>query len=583
MRTSPALALIVLTLSAAAAQTPSIRTGTQIVIVDVTVTDSHGNPVHNLKPADFNLLEDGKPQNIVRFEEHSAPSVTTPPKLEPPLKLDPGIFTNYSPAPVDRPLNIVLLDTLNTPLKDQAYVRNQMLAFLKTLQPGTNIAIFGLTTRLILLQGFTSDPTVLRSALEHKKSNPRSSTLLNDPIGTETMSDQMADSMGSDPAAAQVIANLQQFEANLAAIQDQMRTVYTLDAMNQLGRYLSSFPGRKNLIWFSGSFPISILPNADDPSTVQFTADKEFQDTTNLLTRGQVAVYPVDARGLFVPPMMDASNSGSRYVRNQRAFSQDLIKFSSQTVAEHATMLEMAEATGGKAFRNTNDLKSAVQNAIDAGSNFYTLVYTPTNKDWNSRYRKIAVKTSIQNVQLIYRHGYYAYAPQSAMAATNSQTAPTGYDAMRSAMQRGGPVPTEILFKARVVASPDTSDKAAGTTTTAPSIKGPFRQYTVNYAALPSNVSIPTGDDGNHVLALQFVVIAYDRDGKALSSVNNPISISLKPADYEGMMSGGIKYAQQISVPAKGETFLRIGIHDLIGNKVGAIEIPASAAPSQKP
>jgi len=582
MRTSPVLALIVLTLSAAA-QTPSIRTGTQIVIVDVAVTDSHGNPVRNLKSADFNLLEDGRPQNIVRFEEHSAPSVTTPPKLGPPLKLDPGIFTNYSAAPIDRPLNIVLLDTLNTPLKDQVYVRNQMLAFLKTLQPGTNIAIFGLTTRLILLQGFTSDPAVLRNALEHKKSNPKSSTLLNDPIGTETMSDQMADAMGNDPTAAQVIANLQQFEANLAAIQDQMRTIYTLDAMNQLGRYLSSFPGRKNLIWFSGSFPISILPNADDPSTVQFTADKEFQDTTNLLTRSQVAVYPVDARGLFVPPMMDASNSGSRYARNQRAFSQDLIKFSSQTAAEHATMLEMADATGGKAFRNTNDLKSAVQNAIDAGSNFYTLVYTPTNKDWNSKYRKISVKTSTQGAQLTYRHGYYAYAPQSAMAATNSQAAPSGYDAMRSAMQRGGPVPTEILFKARVVASPDTSDRAAGTTTTAPSTKGPFRQYTVNYAALPSNVSMPTGDDGNHVLALQFVVIAYDRDGKALSSVNNPISISLKPADYEGIMSGGIKYAQQISVPAKGETFLRIGIHDLIGNKVGAIEIPASAAPSYKP
>ncbi|QEE28568.1 VWA domain-containing protein [Terriglobus albidus] len=582
MRTSPALALIVLTLSAAA-QTPSIRTGTQIVIVDVTVTDSRGNAVHNLKPADFTLLEDGKPQNIVRFEEHSAPSVTTPAKLGPSLKLDPGIFTNYTAAPVDRPLNIVLLDTLNTPLKDQTYVRNQMLAFLKTLQPGTNIAIFGLTTRLILLQGFTSDPAVLRNALEHKKSNPRSSSLLNDPIGTETMSDQMDAAMGGDPAAAQVIVNLQQFEANLAAIQDQMRTVYTLDAMNQLGRYLSSFPGRKNLIWFSGSFPISILPNADDPSTIQFTADKEFQDTTNLLTRSQVAVYPIDARGLFVPPMMDASNSGSRYARNQRAFSQDLIKFSSQTAAEHATMLEMAEATGGKAFRNTNDLKSAVQNAIDAGSNFYTLVYTPTNKDWNSKYRKISLKSSTQNVQLTYRHGYYAYAPQSSMAATNSQTVPSGYDAMRSAMQRGGPVPTEILFKAQVLGSPTISDKAVGTTTTAPSTKGPFRQYTVNYAALPSNVSLPTEDNGNHVLAVQFVVIAYDRDGKALSSVNNPISVSLKPTDYEGMMSGGIKYSQQISVPAKGETFLRIGIHDLIGNKVGAIEIPTSAVPPQKP
>jgi VWFA-related protein len=116
MRTYPALAFIVLTVSAAS-QTPTIRTGTQIVIVDVAVTDSRGNPIHNLKASDFTLTENGVAQSIARFEEHTAPSVTAPIKLGPSFKMDPGIFTNYSPAPTDRPLNVVLLDTLNTPLK----------------------------------------------------------------------------------------------------------------------------------------------------------------------------------------------------------------------------------------------------------------------------------------------------------------------------------------------------------------------------------------------------------------------------------------------------------------------------------
>ena len=73
--------------------------------------------------------------------------------------------------------------------------------------------------------------------------------------------------------------------------------------MNALAHYLSGFPGRKNLIWFSGSFPFSVLPNADipDPFAVMGDLSEEFRDTTSLLTRSQVAVYPVDARGLFNP------------------------------------------------------------------------------------------------------------------------------------------------------------------------------------------------------------------------------------------------------------------------------------------
>lgn len=578
MRTYSALAFIVLTLSAVA-QTPTIRTGTQIVIVDVAVTDSHGNPIHDLKASDFTLTENGVSQSIARFEEHAAPSVTAPIKLGPSFKMDPGIFTNYSPAPTDRPLNVVLLDTLNTPLKDQAYVRNQMMEFLKTMQPGANIAIFGLTTHLILLQGFTSDPSVLRSALEHKKSNPKNSPLLPEPIGSDTISDQAA----LTGASVETLANLQQFEDNMAAVQNQMRVFYTMDAMNQLGRYLAAFPGRKNLIWFSGSFPLNVLPDGDNPNTMQFSSDKEFQDTTNLLTRSQVAVFPVDARGLFAPPMYDASNSGARYARNPRGFAQDLAKFSAQTADEHATMLQMAEATGGKAFLNTNNLHAAVQKAIDSGSNFYTLIYSPSNKDWNSRYRKIVVHSDIQNVQLTYRRGYYAYPPQEAMAATSSQTTTPGYDAMRAAMQRGGPQPTEILFKAQVLSTATLTGTAEPSTSTAPALKGPFRKYTINYVALPGDVSSPIGKDGNHILGLQFVAVAYDRDGKPLTSTSSPLTISLKPENYKVMMQQGVQFSQDISIPTKGEVFLRVGIHDLLSNKVGAVELPTSAVPSPKP
>ena len=80
--------------------------------------------------------------------------------------LPPGIFTNYSPAPASGAVNILLLDALNTPLADQAYVRQQLLDYLRSTPPGTRVAFFGLANHLILLQGFTSNPEVLRTLME---------------------------------------------------------------------------------------------------------------------------------------------------------------------------------------------------------------------------------------------------------------------------------------------------------------------------------------------------------------------------------------------------------------------------------
>jgi len=99
-------------------------------------------------------------------------------------------------------------------------------------------------------------------------------------------------------------------------------------------------PGRKNLIWFSGSFPINILPNEDllNPFSVVASAEDEFRETSNLLARSQVAVYPIDARGLMTMPMMSAANSGSKYTRNPTAFGKDLSTFYSQSADEQSTM-----------------------------------------------------------------------------------------------------------------------------------------------------------------------------------------------------------------------------------------------------
>ena len=122
-------------------------------MVDVVVTDSHGDPVSGLRQQDFKLTENRRPESVVFFEEHKGSPVVP---IEIP-KMPPNVFTNVPIAPQADALNVILLDALNTPQTDQSYVRAQVFEFLKTMKPGTPLAVFSLATDLRLVQHFGPD------------------------------------------------------------------------------------------------------------------------------------------------------------------------------------------------------------------------------------------------------------------------------------------------------------------------------------------------------------------------------------------------------------------------------------------
>jgi VWFA-related protein len=566
-----------------------LRTGTQLVIVDVVVQDKDGHPIHGLKREDFILSESKAPQSIRDFEPHTTDQPAKPgPELP---KMPAGTFTNYTPVSPSGTLNVLLLDALNTPMKDQAYVRYELQQYVKKDDPGTRIAIFGLNSRLFLLQGFTSDPATLKEAVEHKLT-PRASHLLDDPVGTDADTNSLSQ-MASDMGNTTVAANLAQFEAEQAAFQTEMRTQYTLDAFNDIAHYLSNFPGRKNLIWFSGSFPLDLLPDPDiqSPFNVMYINDEEFQETTNLLARAQVAVYPVDARGLMTNPVFSAANSGHGYARNPQAFSKAIGKFDASQAAEHTTMEMMADATGGHAYYNTNDLADAVSKALNAGSNYYTLTYTPTNRKWDGGYRPIKVEltgaAAARGLKLTYRHGYYANDPdsrkkgvESATVSSADATAAHAADAYRrNAISHGAPTPEDIVFKVRAIpATKELEAAVAPTNVTSPTkpLKGPFHRFQIDYVALPSDFQMTATPKGNHTGAIEFSAYLYDPDGNLLNATGSTVQLDLPPDSYTQFRRNPIRYRIDISAPVKGETYLRIVIHDVAANHFGAIEFPVS-------
>jgi VWFA-related protein len=578
---------------AAPPSTTVIKISSQMVLEDVSVSDSHNNPVHGLKQEQFKIIEDGKPQVLRDFEEHLTPTAEEAAKFPPMPKLAPGVFTNYTAAPAVGAVNVVLLDTLNTPLENQAYVRSQLLAYIKSMKPGTRVAIFGMNRELHLLQGFTSNPEMLKDAMSGKKGDYHSSTLMDNPVGGDLgadsqESDAMTEAAGNDPSLTEAIAGVQQFEAEQQAYQLEMRALYTLDGMNQLARYLAGIPGRKNIIWFSASFPIDLLPNGDlpDPFAAMGDSEDEFRETVTLLARSHVAVFPVDARGLMVNPAMNAENTGMKYSDHTQG-KKDTQTFFDQTASEHSTMLQLADKTGGKAFINTNGLKDAVDKAVDAGSNYYSLSYYPANHKWDGNYHSVVVKLDDPKLKLTYRIGYYADDPDglpdkrnapilaSTMHAVADPVASARVTALQAAMQFGAPEPTQIVMKVRAVPLGSTSEDAvAAGNTPDPKTRGPYQRYAIDYAADARHIQFVPNADGTFKVSLEFAVLVYDDQGKLYNSISKVAGAdNITAAKKATMLKSGMQFHQEISVPVKGDYYIRAGIHDRVGDAMGAVEM----------
>ncbi|HUD23417.1 MAG TPA: VWA domain-containing protein [Acidobacteriaceae bacterium] len=572
-----------------AAQVATLRAFSNLVVIDVVVTDSSKNPVHGLKAADFTLMENGKPQTIRHFEEHKLGPAVNQVALAP--KLPAGLFSNISPAPTNGPVNVLLLDYLNTPLTVQPQARKQLLDYLDKAPAGTRIAIFGMTTHLYMLQGFTSDMAVLKAALGAKKGLPQVSDILTDPVNGGPMGTTAFEDAASQytDATQEMLDDQARADAQITSEEQNNRMLYTLNSFDQLARYLVGIPGRKNVIWYSASFPMDVEPNVNeaDPNDSVIRNDEAVRKMDNLLTRAQIAVYPVDARGLMTDSTYDISNSLGDAGTNQAG----TMGFNNQTAQEHSTMDAMAEDTGGEAFYNTNGLTSAVGKAIEEGSNYYTLSYTPSNVQWDERFRTIKVKVdnpSAKNVS--YRNGYYAIDPndRNKLNASGAATALATPTTMLTAMMHGGPDAAQILFKVRIRPASTPPEEAviqSNRTNPDPKVKveGPFKEYGVDLVPDPNAVNCSLDANGNHHCALEIWSYVYDRDGKLLVTTGNRVFRMLTPADYKTLLSGGMAFHQEISVPVKGQYYLRTAIHDMVSDRVGTVEIPIAQVAKLEP
>ena len=537
-----------------ASTNPIFRTTARLVQVDVVVTDKQGRPIPGLKESDFTVLQDGKPQKVRVFEPHTgnaAAEASSPAPATP--KLPPDTYSNHPNAATSDSWTIVLFDVLNTPTTDQEYARKQLLELLNTVPKGRPVALYLLTNRLTMIQGFTDEPEKLLQAAENLR--PSNSHVLT----TEAQRQQEVGQVTQ--ANAELTSNVPGGTVNNPVVIDsnnrqlqQLRDMesfriadranFTLAAFEALSRAVSGYPGRKNLIWLSASFPIQIM--ADPTQVTQpWRNSSNFRKTLAeagvLLAKSRIAVYPTDVRGLQGRGVDIRTSAGAAGewtgASNAGNYGNLIGEQTAGFTEERTTMKQIAEQTGGEAFVGTNDLKLAMKRSMDDGSTYYTLAYAPDKIDPETAFHKIEVKTDQPNVKLAYRRGYYS-------AGQKVPEVAVGAAALRGALQPGMPPATMVFFTATVL-PPDATHKDVRI------------QYVVN----PNTITFQDVPDNKKRIVLDCIAIAYDKEGHEVGHASDTLDGAIQAAAYETVMARGVPAKQEITLPA-GVYNLRFGIMD---------------------
>ncbi len=609
----PPTALTEKELDAITGPTTTFKVSARSVVVDIVVTDSKGHPVRGLPQQDFQLVEDGKPQEVRSFHEFSdadePAAAPTPPAS---TKPNPNVFTNNTYTPDPGAVTLILFDMLNTPSQDQVYARQQLIKFLQTKPKGSQFALCTLssggkstaatltgTSHLRLLQGFTPDETLLLAAARGNKSVPQDARWQGSASETRNAVGIVGDlAQGGRMSGFQnLLGALQGMQAEQVGTDTDERVAITTDSLMVLARYLAGIPGRKNLLWLSSAFPVSIAAptGANDSAGGNRNYSEKIRTVTNLLGDAQVAIYPIDVRGLqgggpaaenilamAGPNVPLAATSSARILAPENTAAPSGLFEMDQQTAERNTLTEFATATGGKAFYNSNGIKDAIATAAEQGSNYYSLSYSPANKIYNGKFRRIKVQLAGKGHSLHYRQGYFAEDANAAGDADLSRRV------RAAAMQHGSPPSRQILFAAKVALTgpkrkmnPTQIGEVPPGPAKKPASPGnvDVQHYTIDYTFQGSQLHFIPLENSTFRNVLTLMAASFDGEGTMLTAVSRLGVSNLEPALYKNVIGGEFQLHQEVDVPVRA-TSLRLGIQDQMSNHLGTIEIPLPVPPS---
>lgn len=530
----------------------TFHVSTRMVTLEVVARDGKGRPATGLTTKDFQIFENSpghkkQEQKVASFRSLGIAELSG--QRPEPIKVPPGVFTNQvSTSNSSVPPTILLVDGLNTDIVNQIQVHRQMVKMLNALPSDVPVAVFLLGYQLRMLQNFTTDPALLKAALQKASSSDGSDLGRIDPRDDPNSGSAFLEDVPNVPAT--FLRSIQRFEQETYASNMDVRVRTTAEALVSIARHVTGYPGRKNLLWISSSFPVILGADTDEFAGFR-NYESQMQQVASALGDAKVAVYPIDPAGLQPGALFDSSMKRRREIAFEPT---DALQRESQIrVDERSTMNLLATQTGGKVCVDNNDLGECVQKAVNDSSAFYEIAYYPENANWNGEFRHITVKTTSPGLRLAYREGYFATSDDKSKSKNEEQH-------LQQAACDDYLTSTSILLAAKVL-SREAADK-----------------ITYSLVIAPSMLSFVPVEDGKRELKFTLASCAFDKAGKALQLVVKPIDIKFTDKQYQAVIAArGLPTT--VAVPAKDDlAWVRLVIKDVATGHLGSVNVPVAPA-----
>ena len=372
-------------------QTPVLRTSSDLVRIDVEVTDKSGKPVTGLKEDQFSVTDDGKPQKISIFTyqdiekmetaaaDGSAPIVVA---IDSPTSTPPeAVATQIR----DHRMIVLFFDLTSMQTDDILRAHDAALKYVrKQMTPADLVSIVTFAARLTVWADFTNNHATLEKAIARL---------------TPDVASQLADPLYA--AAQNGEYDVQQYTGAAYTADETEFNAFNTDqkllAVQGLVNLLAAIPGRKAVAEFTGG----ITQTGEENRT-------ELRAATDAANRADVSIYSIDARGLFAEiPGGDVTTNaatGTAMFTGASVYHQMDTRQDSRD-----TLATLSSDTGGRAFFDLGDLSDAFPKIQQENGGYYLLgYYLGANVKHDGRWRPIRVKVNAPGAHVRYRTGYYA-------------------------------------------------------------------------------------------------------------------------------------------------------------------------------
>jgi VWFA-related protein len=364
-----------------------IHVQSDLVLVNVTVRDKNGNFVQGLKPENFTILEDNKPQKVVSFDVENVDAVPPPDVTQvKPLPAAPSAPTPpVSPAQStvaqfkDRRLIVLFFDlSAMEPDEIEHAVTSAERYVDAQMAPADLVSIVSLGSSLQVNQDFTTDRALLKKQLDQFSSGSGQGFEEGTTGTTEGTPDTGQPFTADDT------------EYNI------FNTDRRLEALRSVAEKLSYVQQKKSLIYFSSGMDRTGIEN-----------ESELRAAVNAAVRSNLAIYTMDMRGLQA--LVAGGEAQNASLRGASAYSgQATLNALNSNFTTQETLVTLASDTGGRAFLDSNDFSKIFKGVQQDTSTYYLLGYHSTNPARDGHYRRIVVKSTLPGVKIDYRRGYYA-------------------------------------------------------------------------------------------------------------------------------------------------------------------------------